>query len=140
MRKITISIAFGMLFCSFSVMAQTELYVFKNVRKEHLKAAKKAREEAREKRVSNDFFMRIRTLATLNEARIQVNMKKRHNTELVIADMNGRQLASIQSGELEVGQHDFTYSPEGTLRKPFVCRLLIDGKTEAMKVVKFNSF
>ena len=140
MKLTTITITLGMLLCSFSSEAQTELYVFKNVRREHLKAAKKARQEAREKHVSNDFYMRIRTLATLNEARVQVNMKKAHNTELIIADMNGTQLASIQSGELNVGQHDFTYAPEGTLRKPFVCRLLIDGKTEAMKVVKFNSF
>ncbi|MDP6907904.1 MAG: hypothetical protein QF371_00285 [Flavobacteriales bacterium] len=117
-----------------------ELYVFKNVRKERLKAARKARKEACERKVNRDFFMRVRTLASRNEAKVQVSMKRPHETELIIADMNGTQLASIHKGELEKGLYEFTYEPEGAVRKPFVCSLVIDGKTEAMRVVKFNSF
>ncbi len=141
MRTPLIVLMLFSLFGAFKVVAQSkELYVFKDERKEHLEAARIARKEAREKKVSNDFNMRVRTLTSLNEAVVQVSMKKTHNTELIIADMNGTHLASIQKGELKKGQYEFTYAPEGTIRKPFVCSLLIDGRTEAMRIVKFNSF
>ena|GEM_PF-1118381 len=118
----------------------SELYVFKNERKEHLDAARKAREVEREKAVSNDFYMRVRTQTSLSTAKMQVDMKKSHDTTIRVTDMNGAELATLHKGELKEGQHEFTYEPEGNLRKPFVCQVMIDGKTEAMKVVKFNSF
>ena len=67
-------------------------------------------------------------------------MTKAHDAELVISDMNGNHVASIHKGELTEGDHEFSYLAEGNTRKPFVCKLNIDGRTEAMKVVKFNSF
>ncbi len=118
----------------------SELYVFKNERKEHLDAARRARAEAREKAVANDIYMRVRTLTSLSSAKMEVDMKKSHDTTIRVTDMNGTELATLFSGELGQGQHEFTFEPEGNLRKPFVCQVLIDGKTEAMKVVKFNSF
>ena len=54
--------------------------------------------------------------------------------------MNGTELAMIFKGGLGEGKHEFNYEPEGNLRKPLVCQLILEGKTEAMKVVKFNSF
>ena len=141
MRSALIALLLLSIVGTFEVEAQPkEMYVFKNVRKEHLKAARKARKEARERKVSHDFYMRVRTLASLNEAKVEVSMKKPHQTELIIADMNGTQLASIHKGELEKGLYEFTYAPDGAIRKSFVCSLVIDGKTEAMRVVKFNSF
>ncbi len=139
MKPAIIFIAF-LLIAGATAAQPKELYVFKDVGKEHLKAARKARKEAREKNVKNDFYMRVRTIASLNEAKVQVSMKRAHDAELTISDMNGTLLASIQKGELQKGQHEFTYAPEGSLHRPFVCRLLIDGRTEAMRVVKFNSF
>ena len=118
----------------------SELYVFKNERKEHLDEARRARAEAREKAVANDIYMRVRTLTSLSSAKMEVDMKKAHDTVIRVTDMNGAELATLFSGELGQGQHEFTFEPEGNLRKPFVCQVLIDGKTEAMKVVKFNSF
>ncbi len=118
----------------------SELYVFKNERKEHLEAARNAREVSREKAVSNDFFMRVHTLTSLSTAKMEVAMKKSHDTIIRVTDMNGAELATLFAGELAEGQHEFTFEPEGNLRKPFVCQVMIDGKTEAMKVVKFNSF
>jgi hypothetical protein len=118
----------------------SELYVFKNERKEHLEAARKARAEAREKDVAGDIYMRVRTQTSLSTAKMQVDMKKSHDTTVRVTDMNGAELAMLHQGELKEGQYEFTYEPEGNLRKPFVCQVMIDGKTEAMKVVKFNSF
>jgi hypothetical protein len=132
-----------LLCCSTHLVAWSqpqELYVFKDERKEHLAEARRERAEAREKKVYQDFFMRVRTIASMNEARVEINMKKTHDAEVIIADMNGQFLASMHKGSLDEGTHEFSYIPEGTLRKPFVCRLVIDGKTEAMRVVKFNSF
>ena len=105
-----------------------------------MKAAKQARKLARKRNVSNDFYMRVRTLTSLNEASISLSLKRHMNTEVVIADMNGNELASLQNGELNKGSHEFKYSPGGAMNKPFVCKLIVDGKTEAMRVVKFNSF
>ncbi|MCF8278614.1 MAG: hypothetical protein K9J17_17935 [Flavobacteriales bacterium] len=130
----------GILFCTNLFGQSSELYVFKDERKEHLEAAKRARAVAREKAVANDFYMRVRTLTSLSTAKMQVDMKKSHDTVIRVTDMNGSELAMLFQGELAEGQYEFTYEPEGNLRKPFVCQLLIDGKTEAMKVVKFNSF
>lgn len=118
----------------------TELYVFKDERKEHLKAARKARKEAREKAVQNDFYMRVRTQTSLSKAKMEIAMKKPYAAVIQVTDMNGTLLDTIYEGELTEGQHEFFYEPEGNLRKPFVCRLMLDGKTEAMKVVKFNAF
>lgn len=125
----------------YSASAQSsELYVFRNERKEHFAAARKARAEARAKAVSNDFYIRVRTQTSLSTAKMQVDMKKSHDTTIKVTDMNGSELATLHTGELQEGLHEFTYEPEGNLRKPFMCQLMIDGKTEAMKVVKFNSF
>ena len=132
-----------LLFAAFVVSASgqsTELYVFKNERKEALSKAKKEREIARAKAVSKDFYMRVRTQTSLNVAKMQIEMKKPHDTEVKVTDMNGNEVASVYKGELKKGHHEFTYEAEGNLKKPFVCHLMIDGKTEAMKVVKFNSF
>jgi len=121
--------------------AQTsELYVFKNERKEHFKAARLARVAAREKAVANDFYMRIRTQTSISTAMMMIDMKKSYDAEVRITDMNGTELAMVFKGQLTEGKHEFTYEPEGNLRKPFVCQLTLDSKTEAMKVVKFNSF
>lgn len=120
--------------------AQTELYVFKDERKEHLKAARKDRKMAREKAVQNDFYMRVRTQTSLSKAKMEIAMKKSHEAVIKVTDMNGALLDTIYEGELEKGQHEFYYEAEGSLRKPFVCQLMLDGKTEAMKVVKFNAF
>ena len=121
--------------------AQTpELYVFKDERKEHLKAAKQARAVAREKAVQNDFYMRVRTQTSISQAKMEIAMKKTHDAEIKVTDMNGNALATVYKGELTEGHHEFYFEPEGDIRKPFVCQLLLDGKTEAMKVVKFNSF
>ena len=84
--------------------------------------------------------MRVRTQTSLSTAKMQVDMKKSHDTTIRVTDMNGAELAMLHQGELKEGQYEFTYAPEGNLRKPFVCQVMIDGKTEAMKVVKFNSF
>lgn len=139
--KAIISILCVIFFISTSAFAQTsELYVFKNERKEHLDAARKARKEAREKKVSDDFYIRVRTQTSKNAAQVQVSMKKTHNAEVRVTDMNGNEIATVYKGELQEGEYEFNYEPEGTLRKPFVCQLMIDGKTEAMRVVKFNSF
>lgn len=141
MRSAIFSVTIVILLTSLSVSAQDNgLYVFKNERKEHLQAARKARKEARENKVANDFYMRVRTQTSTNKAKMEVKMKKGHDTEIRVTDMNGTALATVYKGELEEGQYEFSYEPVGTLRKPFVCQLLIDGKTEAMKVVKFNSF
>jgi hypothetical protein len=118
----------------------TNLYVFKDERKEHLKAARKARKEAREKAVQNDFYMRVRTQTSLSKAKMEIAMKKSYEAVIQVTDMNGALLDTIFEGQLAEGQHEFYYEPEGNLRKPFVCKLMLDGKTEAMKVVKFNSF
>ena len=133
------------LFILFSAanmaQAQTpEPYVFKDERKEHLKAAKRAREVAREKAVQNDFYMRVRTQTSISQAKMEIAMKKAYNAEIKVTDMNGTELTTVYKGELTEGQHEFYFEPEGDIRKPFVCQLLLDGKTEAMKVVKFNSF
>lgn len=117
-----------------------ELYVFKDAHKEHMELARKARAEAREKDVASDIYMRVRTQTSLSTAKMQVDMKKSHDTTIRVTDMNGAELAMLHQGELKEGQYEFTYEPEGNLRKPFVCQVMIDGKTEAMKVVKFNSF
>ena len=127
--------------CAVGAFAQsTELYVFKNERKEALEAARKAREEHRAKAVSNDFYLRVRTLTSLQTAKLELSLKRPHDTEVKVTDMNGQELATLHKGELKEGQHEFSYEAQGNLRKPLVCQLLIDGKTEAMKVVKFNSF
>ncbi len=140
MRRIIFTTLITVFFAS-NIMAQSsDLYVFKNERKEHFKAAKLARATAREKAVSNDFYMRVRTQTSLSTAKMHVDMKKSHDTTIRVTDMNGSELAMLYTGELEEGMHEFTYEPKGNLRKPFVCQLMIDGKTEAMKVVKFNSF
>ncbi|MCF8461165.1 MAG: hypothetical protein K9G46_10590 [Flavobacteriales bacterium] len=118
----------------------SELYIFKDSHKEHLESARKARAEAREKNVAGDIYMRVRTQTSLSTAKMQVDMKKSHDTTIRVTDMNGAELAMLHQGELKEGQYEFTYAPEGNLRKPFVCQVMIDGKTEAMKVVKFNSF
>lgn len=121
--------------------AQTpELYVFKDERKEHLKAAKRARQEAREKAVQNDFYMRVRAQTSQSKAKMEIAMKKAYEAEIKVTDMDGNQLATVYKGELAEGQHEFYFEPEGDLKKPFVCQLLLDGKTEAMKIVKFNAF
>ena len=126
---------------SFTASAQSNgLYVFKNERKEHQQAARKSRKEAREKAVENDFYMRVRTLTSISTAKMMIDMKKSYSAVVKVTDMNGTELATVFEGELTKGQHEFTYEPEGNLRKPFVCQLMLDGKTEAMKVVKFNSF
>lgn len=141
MRTILYSIAFGLLLIDFTASAESsELYVFKIERKEHFKAARKVRAEAREMNVAKDFYIRVRTFTSLNTAKVQVDMKKAHDTTIKVTDMNGAELATLFAGELAEGQHEFTYEPEGNLRKPFMCQLLIDGRAEAMKVVKFNSF
>lgn len=141
MRSAIIGLTISLVFSSISAFAQSNaLYVFKNERKEHLQAARKARKEAREKNVANDFYMRVRTQTSTNKAKMEVKMKKGHDTEIRVTDMNGTALATVYKGELEEGQYEFSYEPEGTLRKPFVCQVLIDGKTESMRVVKFNSF
>ncbi len=130
-------------FLAFSVIksnAQTELYVFKDERKEHLKAARKARKEAREKAVQNDFYMRVRTQTSMSKAKMEIAMKKSYDAVVKVTDMNGALLDTVFKGELKEGQHEFYFEPEGNLRKPFVCQLVLDGKTEAMKVVKFNAF
>ena len=62
MSRTVFTTALLTILTSSSVFAQTELYIFKDERKEHMKAAKKAREEAREKAVSNDFFLRVKPL------------------------------------------------------------------------------
>lgn len=138
------AIFFILILAFFNVLnaksQSTNLYVFKDERKEHLKAAKKARAIALEKAVSKDFFMRVRTLTSLSTAKMQVDMKKTHDATIKVTDMNGSELATLFKGELEEGMHEFTFQPEGNLRKPYVCQVMIDGKTEAMKVVKFNSF
>ena len=139
MRSATLTF---ILFLTFgtSASAQTELYVFKDKRKEHLKAARKERKEAREKAIQNDFYMRVRAQTSLSKAKMEIAMKKPHDAVIRVTDMNGNELATIYEGELDKGQHEFYYEPEGNLRKPFVCQLMLDGKTEAMKVVKFNAF
>lgn len=125
----------------FECQAQpTELYVFKNERKEHLAAARKARAVAREKAVAKDFYMRVRTQTSVRKATMQLTMRKPHETVVRITDMNGMELATLYRGTLEKGVYEFAFVPQNNLRKPFVCQVLIDGKTEAMKVVKFNSF
>ena len=126
---------------SLTATAQTsELYVFKNERKEHFKKARLERAAAREKAVANDFYMRVRTQTSMSTAMMMIDMKKSHDAEVRITDMNGTELLMVFKGELGEGKHEFTYEPEGNLRRPFVCQLMLDGKTEAMKVVKFNSF
>jgi hypothetical protein len=123
-----------------SASAQTELYVFKDERKEHLKAARKERKEAREKAVQHDFYMRVRTQTSMSKAKMEIAMKKKYNAVVKVTDMNGTLLDTVYQGELKKGQYEFYFKPEGNLRKPFVCQLVLDGKTEAMKVVKFNAF
>lgn len=118
----------------------TDLYVFKDERKEHFAKAKKEREEERAKAVGNDFYMRVRTQTSLSTAKMEIDMKKDHDAEIRVTDMDGTEVAKVYKGELKKGQHEFIYQPEGNLRKPYVCELKLDGKTEAMKVVKFNSF
>ena len=140
MKSASIFLILAMAFSLDTQAQSTELYVFKNERREHLQAAKRARKEAREKAVSNDFHMRVRTLTSLSTASMQIEMKKAHDAVVRITDMNGQELAKVFEGELDKGQYEFSYTPEGNLRKPFVCHLMLDGKTEAMKVVKFNSF
>jgi hypothetical protein len=71
---------------------------------------------------------------------MEIAMKKSYDAEIKVTDMNGTELATVYKGELKEGQHEFYFEPEGDIRKPFVCQLLLDGKTEAMKIVKFNSF
>jgi len=140
--KSTITIlSLGLLLASNAVFGQsTELYVFKNERLEHLKKARKERKEAREKAVQNDFYMRVRTQTSISKAKMEIAMKKAYNAVIQVTDMNGALLDTVFEGQLAEGQHEFYYEPEGNLRKPFVCRLMLDGKTEAMKVVKFNAF
>lgn len=140
MKPYIFVLLFGVGWCNSTMAQSADLYVFKNERKEAFEAARKAREEHRAKAVSNDFYMRVQTLASLQTAKMQLNMKKAHNAEIKVADMNGNELATLHKGELEKGQYEFSYEAEGNLRKPLVCQLLIDGKTEAMKVVKFNAF
>lgn len=140
MRPIIFTL-FALLILSAVAQAQTpELYVFKDERKEHLKAAKLARQQAREKAVQNDFYMRVRTQTSLSKAKMEISMKKSYSAEIKVTDMNGTELATVYKGELKAGQHEFYFEPEGDIRKPFVCQLLLDGKTEAMKIVKFNAF
>jgi len=139
--KQAIILLFAAMTVSLTAAAQSsELYVFKNERKEHFDAARRARAESRKKAVANDIYMRVRTLTSTSTAKMQVDMKKSHNTTIRVTDMNGGELAMLHQGELKEGQYEFIFEPEGNLRKPFVCQVMIDGKTEAMKVVKFNSF
>jgi hypothetical protein len=129
-----------LVYVAVSASAQTELYVFKDERKEHLKAARKERKEAREKAVQHDFYMRVRTQTSMSKAKMEIAMKKKYNAVVKVTDMNGTLLDTVYQGELKKGQYEFYFKPEGNLRKPFVCQLVLDGKTEAMKVVKFNAF
>lgn len=138
--KLSLICAIFIAFLAQQAAAQTSLYVFRDERKEHLKAARKERLAALEKAVQNDFHIRIRPLTSESTARMEIAMKKAYETEILISDMDGNQLATLHKGQLEEGKHEFYFQPEGSLRKPFVCQLLIDGKTEAMKVVKFNAF
>lgn len=140
MKSATLTFILAIAFSAFASAQKTELYVFKDERKEHLKAARKARKEAREKAVANDFYMRVRTQTSLSKAKMEIAMKKPHDAIVKVTDMNGTLLDTLFEGELAVGQYEFYYEPAGSIRKPFVCQLMIDGKTEAMKVVKFNSF
>ena len=141
MRIGILALVLSFVMSGITANAQTNnLYVFKNERKEHLQAAKRARKEAREKAVQNDFYMRVKTLTSMSTAKMIIDMKKSHSAVVRVTDMNGTELAKVFEGLLEKGQHEFIFEPDGNLRKPFVCQLLLDGKTEAMKVVKFNSF
>ena len=65
---------------------------------------------------------------------MELAMKKAYEAEIRIADMNGNEIATVHQGMLQEGNHEFYFQPKGSLRKPFVCQLMIDGKTEAMKV------
>jgi hypothetical protein len=140
MKQVIIALLATMALSLTATAQSNNLYVFKNERREHLKAAKLERAAAREKAVANDFFIRIRTQTSMSTAMMMIDMKKPYDAEVRITDMNGAELAMVFKGKLGEGKHEFTYEPEGDLRKPFVCQLTLDGKTEAMKVVKFNSF
>lgn len=140
MKSIFLTLTLMVWYAIGAFAQSTELYVFKNERKEALEAARKAREEHRAKAVSNDFYLRVRTLTSLQTAKMELSMKKTHDAEVKVTDMNGQELATLHKGELKEGQYEFRYEADGNLRKPLVCQLLIDGKTEAMKVVKFNAF
>lgn len=102
--------------------------------------ARKARQAHREAALHNQYDLSVWTKTMTNQAKVNIQVGKEMDAELAICDMEGNTLQKIHNGKLRKGKHQFDYDSSVTQHRPLVCVLRIDGKLEAMKVVKFNAF
>ena len=103
-------------------------------------AAKKERETRREEALHRYYELDIWTRTMTNEAKVNVHLDKDMDAEIEIRNMDGETLELLHDGKLRKGKHQFAYTPSTTIHRPFICVFRVDGRLEAMKVVKFNSF
>ena len=136
-RLITIALALGF---TTSWAQPKELYVFKNEKRSHMAQAKKERQERREAALHQHYDLNVWTRTMTNQAKVDLNLKRDIDAELAICDMEGNTLEQIHSGRLKKGRHKFDYDSTVPQHRPLVCVLRVDGRLEAMKVVKFNAF
>lgn len=127
--------------CGLAAWAQPqEVYVFKHEKRKHMLAAKKERQARREEALHQYYELDIWTRTMTNEAAVNIHLDKDMDAEIEIRDMNGETLELLHNGKLRKGKHKFNYIPNVPIHRPFVCVFRVDGRLEAMKVVKFNAF
>ncbi|MFT4680489.1 MAG: hypothetical protein ACI9FU_001575 [Granulosicoccus sp.] len=117
-----------------------EPYVFKHEKRHHMNEARKARKAHQEAALHNYYELNVWTKTMTNQAKVDLHLTKEMDAELAICDMEGNTLQKIHTGKLRKGRHRFDYNPEVTQHRPLVCVLRVDGRLEAMKVLKFNAF
>lgn len=131
----------ALVLCTVVSIAQPkELYVFKNEKRSHMAKAKKEREARREAALHQHYDLNVWTRTMTNQAKVDLHLNKEMDAELAICDMEGNTLQQIHSGKLKKGRHKFDYDSTVPQHRPLVCVLRVDGRLEAMKVVKFNAF
>lgn len=117
-----------------------EPYVFKHEKRNHMNEARKARKAHREAALHQYYDLNVWTKTMTNQAKVDLHLQKEMDAELAICDMEGNTLQQIHTGKLRKGNHHFDYDSSVPQHRPLVCVLRVDGRLEAMKVVKFNAF
>lgn len=103
-------------------------------------AAKKERQARRDEALHEFYEFDVWTRTMTNEANVSIHLDKDMEAEIEIHNMNGETLEQLHQGKLKKGKHQFNYTPNIPIHRPFLCVFRVDGRLEAMKVVKFNAF
>ena len=86
-------------------------------------------------RLEDRYGLSIYPTPSVSDANVVLTLPHRATLHLDLYDATGRRIRTISHGEVEAGEHRFTFNIEDLSAGMYFCRLVIDGKVQSVPFI-----